>query len=185
MSTTLITLGITGSIAAYKAADLASQLGKRGYRVQAMMTESAERFITPHTLQALTKEPVLTQMFDLEQYPHEIRHITLAKESDLLLIAPASANIIAKLAHGLADDLLSTFALVMDGTSIMLAPAMNTRMYQNPIVQNNIQILRGYGMQIIEPKSDLLACGDIGQGALATVDTILAHVDKYLDSKTE
>ncbi|NIZ40862.1 flavoprotein [Entomospira entomophila] len=175
-----IILGVTGSIAAYKAADLANQFCKKEYTVHVVMTESAEKFITPMTFQTLTKQPVLTEMFDDVHYPHEVRHIALGKMADALVIAPASANILGKLAHGLADDMLSTLALVMGDKPMIIAPAMNTRMYHNQVVQRNISMLKEYGFYIIEPRSDLLACGDIGAGALASVEVILEEVDQIL-----
>ncbi|NIZ46662.1 flavoprotein [Entomospira nematocerorum] len=175
-----IILGVTGSIAAYKAADLANQFCKKDYVVHVVMTESAEKFITPMTFQTLTKQPVLTEMFDGVHYPHEVRHIALGKMADALIIAPASANIIAKLAHGLADDMLSTIALVMGEKPIIIAPAMNTRMYHNQVVQRNINTLKEYGIHIIEPRSDLLACGDVGTGALASTGDIIHQAESIL-----
>ncbi|MBK5263479.1 MAG: phosphopantothenoylcysteine decarboxylase, partial [Peptostreptococcaceae bacterium] len=146
-----ILLGVTGSIAAYKAADLANQMTKIGYNVEVIMTESAVKFITPLTLQALTKNKVYTDMFD-EITPEEIKHISLAKKADVFIIAPATANIIGKIANGIADDFLSTVILALKDKPVFLAPAMNTNMYENPIVQENIEKLKARGFLIIEPR---------------------------------
>lgn len=174
-----IVLGVTGSIAAYKAADLVSQLTKKGYLVHVLMTDSATKFITPLTLQTLSKNPVHTDIL-VEEEARKIQHIDLAKICDLFIIAPASANILAKLAHGIADDMLSTTALALPNIPKLIAPAMNTTMYQQAIVQHNLQTLASFDYQIIEPKESLLACGDYGKGALADLDTILATVEALL-----
>ena len=167
-----ILLGVSGSISAYKAADITSQLAKLGYNVEILMTKSSTAFITPLTLQSLSKNPVHTDVM-MEIDPSKINHIELAKKADLFLVAPASANTIGKLAHGIADDLLSTVALALyPETPKIIAPAMNTYMYQNPIV----------GYQEIIPREALLACGDYGRGALATVEDILQTVMKILAS---
>ena len=170
-----IVLRVTGSIAAYKAADITNILTKLGYNVDVIMTKSAMEFITPLTLQTLSKNRVYSDMFQLE-YPREVKHISLSQKADLFLIAPATANIIGKLANGIADDMLSTNALSMKGIPMLIAPAMNTRMYENPFVQDNIDKLKKYGYQIIEPKEARLACGDTGKGALADVDEIISIV---------
>ncbi|HZK62441.1 MAG TPA: bifunctional phosphopantothenoylcysteine decarboxylase/phosphopantothenate--cysteine ligase CoaBC [Anaerovoracaceae bacterium] len=170
-----ILLGITGSIAAYKAADLANQLTKIGYSVDVVMTESAVKFITPLTLQALTKNKVYTDMFD-EITPEEIKHISLAKKADVCIIAPATANIIGKIANGIADDFLSTVILALKDKPVFIAPAMNTNMYENPIVQENIEKLKARGFLIIEPKESMLACGDLGKGAMADVSEIMDRI---------
>ncbi len=175
-----ILLGVTGSIAAYKAADIANQFTKYGYTVDVIMTQSAERFITPLTFQSLTKRKVYTDMFE-EIVPSEIKHISLAKRADLCLIAPASANIIGKLASGIADDFLSTVMMAVRDKPIYIAPAMNTNMYENPIVQDNIQKLLRFGYQVIEPKEALLACGDLGKGALADVSVIVEKIKKEIE----
>ena len=177
-----ILLGVSGSISAYKAADITSQLAKLGYNVEILMTKSSTAFITPLTLQSLSKNPVHTDVM-MEIDPSKINHIELAKKADLFLVAPASANTIGKLAHGIADDLLSTVALALyPETPKIIAPAMNTYMYQNPIVQRNIGILKEVGYQEIIPREALLACGDYGRGALATVEDILQTVIKILAS---
>jgi len=170
-----ILLGITGSIAAYKAADLANQLTKIGYNVEVVMTESAMKFITPLTLQALTKNKVYTDMFD-EFTPDEIKHISLAKKADVCIIAPATANIIGKIANGIADDFLSTVVMALKGKPVFIAPAMNTNMYENSIVQENIEKLKARGYFIIEPKESRLACGDLGKGAMADVGEIMDRI---------
>lgn len=174
-----IVLGVTGSIAAYKAADLCSRLTKDGYHVDVILTKSGAEFITPLTLQTLSKNRVFTDMFQLD-YPREVEHISLAKKADLFLIAPASADIIGKIANGIADDLLTTVALAMRDIPMLIAPAMNTRMYDHPAVQENLSRLKKYGYRIIEPKEALLACGDVGRGALADIDTILREAEDCL-----
>lgn len=173
-----ILLGVTGSIAAYKAADLVSILVKDGYQVDVIMTKGATAFITPLTLQTLSKNRVYTDVFQ-EDDPGEVKHITLAGKADLLLIAPASADVIGKLANGLADDMLTAAVLAVRGIPRLLAPAMNTRMYENPVVQENLEKLHRFGFEIIPPKEALLACGDVGRGALADVGTIVKTAEEY------
>lgn len=175
-----IILGVTGSIAAYKAAEISSILTKHGYNVDVIMTKSAKEFITPLTFQSLTKNRVYFDMFE-EFTPSEIKHISLAKKADLCLVAPATANIIGKLASGIADDMLSTVVMAMSNVPIYICPAMNTNMYNNAIVQRNIKVLAEYGYHFIEPKEGLLACGDIGRGALANVDTIINTIEESLE----
>ena len=171
-----IILGITGSIAAYKAADLANTLAKQGHSVYAVMTDAAQKFITPLTLQTLTKNPVYTDMFAAEK-PEEVAHIALAQKADLVIIAPASADFIAKAAAGIADDMLTTVMLPLKkDTPIILCPAMNTFMYDNPVTQRNLAALVSLGYKIVEPREALLACGVTGRGALADLDTILDAV---------
>ena len=177
-----IVLGVTGSIAAYKAADIANILTKEGCNVDVILTKGGAEFITPLTLQALSKNRVLTDVFQ-EDWPQEIKHISLAKKADLLLVAPASADVIAKLAGGIADDMLTTTALAMRGIPLLIAPAMNTNMYENPIVQENLQKLARFGWEIIDPKEARLACGDLGKGALADVKTIVQAVQARLSEK--
>lgn len=168
-----ILLGISGSISAYKAADLTNELTKRGYAVDVLMTQNSTKFISPLTLQSLAKRAVHTDVM-AENQPEKINHIALAKQADLFLIAPASANVIGKLANGLADDLISTIALALKPeTPKLIAPAMNTMMYQHPLVQKNLATLKEIGFREIEPRSALLACGDFGSGALATVEDIV------------
>lgn len=178
-----IILGVTGSIAAYKAANISSILTKHGYNVDVILTKSAREFITPLTFQSLTKNRVYFDMFE-EFTPSEIKHISLAKKADLCLIAPATANIIGKLANGIADDMLTTVVMAMSNVPIYICPAMNTNMYNNAIVQRNISTLTEYGYHFIEPKEGLLACGDIGKGALTDVDTIVSTVEDCLKKHT-
>lgn len=170
-----ILLGVTGSIAAYKAADITSQLTKIGCNVHVILTAAGSKFITALTLQTLSKNKVYEDMFE-EIVPSEVKHISLAKKADLILIAPASANIIGKIAGGIADDFLSTAVMAAGKTPVYLAPAMNTNMYENPIVRDNMEKLKSQGYCFIDPKESLLACGDLGKGALADVDVIVNTV---------
>jgi len=174
-----IVLGITGSIAAYKAAYLANALTKSGYNVDVMMTRGSMAFITPLTLQTLSKNKVYTDVFQVD-YPQEVKHISLAKKADLFLIAPATANMIGKLANGIADDMLTSTALAMKDIPMLIAPAMNTRMYENPVVRDNMEKLKKYGYRFIEPREAILADGDLGKGALADVDEIIRMVAESL-----
>jgi phosphopantothenoylcysteine decarboxylase/phosphopantothenoylcysteine decarboxylase/phosphopantothenate--cysteine ligase len=169
-----VVLGITGSIAAYKAADIASQLTKAGLDVHAVMTAAAQRFITPLTLETLTKNKACCDMF--EPHPTQVEHIALAKNADLFLVAPASADYIAKAAAGIADDMLTSVTLALHGIPKLICPAMNTYMFENPATQRNIETLKSFGFTFIEPKESLLACGDVGKGALADPETIVAAI---------
>lgn len=172
-----IVLGVTGSISAYKAADITSRLKKAGHDVHVILTGGGAEFITPLTLQTLSRNKVHTEFFE-EGLPKEVKHIDLAQDADLVVIAPASANIIGKIAGGIADDLLSaTVMAAATTTPVYLAPAMNTNMYENPIVQENIDKLRRLGYRFIEPKESLLACGVVGKGALADVDEIVRIIE--------
>ena len=172
-----IVLGVTGSISAYKAADITSRLAKKGHDVHIILTEGGSKFITPLTLQTLSKNKVHGEFFE-EGIPKEVKHIDLAQGSDVVVIAPASANIIGKIAAGIADDLLSATVMAAAGaTPVYLAPAMNTNMYENPIVQENIEKLRSLGYRFIEPKESLLACGVTGKGALADVEDIVRIIE--------
>ncbi|SHO47668.1 flavoprotein [Anaerocolumna xylanovorans] len=174
-----ILLGITGSIAAYKAADIANQLTRSNMAVHTIMTKSATRFITPLTIQTLTKNRVYTDMFEEVYYP-DVRHISLAQKVDCCVIAPATANIIGKIASGIADDMLSTVVMAIKNKPVIICPAMNTAMYENPVTQNNIKKLESYGYRFVEPKESLLACGDIGKGALADVDVIITAIKEAI-----
>lgn len=176
-----VLLGVTGSIAAYKAADIANQLTKRGHTVDVVLTKHAQEFITPLTFQTLTKRRVYTNMFSLE-IPNEVEHISLAKRADIALVAPASANLIGKLANGIADDLLTTVLLALDHAPLYLSPAMNTAMYENRIVQANLKRLTDTGVRLIEPRESVLACGDLGRGALAEVGAILDVIEAALNA---
>ena len=176
-----IVLGVTGSISAYKAADITSKLAKAGHDVHIILTEGGSKFITPLALQTLSKNKVHTEFFE-EGIPKEVKHIDLAQDADVLVIVPASANIIGKIAAGIADDLLSATVLAAATTTpIYLAPAMNTNMYENPIVQDNIEKLRSMGYRFIEPKESLLACGVVGKGALADVDEIVEIIEGSME----
>lgn len=169
-----IVLGVTGGIAAYKAANLASLLKKQHADVHVIMTKNALEFITPLTFETLTVNKCLTDTFD-RNFKFEVEHIELAKKADLAIIAPATANVCAKLAHGLADDMLTTTLLACQCPRI-IAPAMNTRMYENPITQDNLRLLEHYGFTIIEPASGLLACGDSGKGKFPDEGLILEYI---------
>ena len=159
-----VILGVTGSIAAYKAANLASMLKKQHADVQVIMTQNATQFMNPITFESLTGNKCLVDTFD-RNFQFQVEHVALAKRADLAIIAPATANIMAKLAHGLADDMLTTTLLACRCPKL-IAPAMNTRMYENPVTQDNMDILRKYGFRIIEPAVGYLACGDTGAGKL-------------------
>ena len=170
-----VLLGVTGSIAAYKGAEIANILVKDGINVNVIMTAAAVRFIAPLTFQTLTKNKVYVDMFEEIAY-NDVRHISLAQKADCCVIAPATANIIGKIASGVADDMLSTVVMAISGKPIIICPAMNTAMFDNAITQSNIEKLRGYGYRFVEPKESRLACGDLGKGALADVDTIVGAV---------
>jgi phosphopantothenoylcysteine decarboxylase len=173
-----IVLGITASIAAYKGADLTSQLRKAGCDIHAVLTDGATRFITPLTLQTLSRHPVTTDIFD-EKVGWQPGHIDLADRADLLLIAPASADIIAKLAHGFADEALTAIALATKAP-VLLAPAMNGKMWLHPATQSNVAVLRDRGVEFIGPEEGMLACGYEGLGRLWPVDQIVATALKIL-----
>ncbi|EKS21392.1 phosphopantothenoylcysteine decarboxylase [Streptococcus sp. F0442] len=176
---TQITLAVTGSISAYKAADITSQLTKLGLEVKVLMTPAARKFITPLTLQVLSKNPVGLDVM-IEEDPQRIEHIDIGKETDIFLVAPASANTIAKLAMGLADNMVTGTALALpQRTKKLLAPAMNTKMLEHPATQRNLKLLQDYGYQIIQPRHATLACGDQGSGALATVESIVKAVKEH------
>ncbi|SDJ04171.1 phosphopantothenoylcysteine decarboxylase [Streptococcus equinus] len=178
--TKTILLAVSGSISAYKSADLANELTKSGYDVHVLMTKAATDFITPLTLQVLSKNAVHLDVMK-EDDPKSVNHIELAKKADLFVLAPASANTLAKLAHGMADNIVTATALALPAeTPKLIAPAMNTKMYDNPLTQRNISILKEVGYQEIEPRSSLLACGDVGRGALAEQDAILERIIKSL-----
>ena len=169
-----VLLGVTGSIAAYKIAYLASALKKLHAQVHVLMTENATNFINPITFESLTGNKCLVDTFD-RNFQFQVEHISLAKRADLLMVAPASANIIGKLANGIADDMLTTTALACTCQKI-IAPAMNTNMYENPIVQDNLAILQHYGYEVIEPASGYLACGDTGAGKMPEPEMLLEYI---------
>lgn len=176
-----IVLGVTGGIAAYKAADLASRLVKRGCRVYVLMTRSATEFIAPLTFETLTGNKAVVDTFD-RNFQWNVEHVALAKQADAFLIAPATANVIAKLAHGLADDMLTTTVLAASCPKVV-APAMNTGMYENPVTQDNLQTLRDYGFSIVEPDSGVLACKDVGKGRLPDADVLISALEDALSPK--
>ena len=159
-----VLLGITGGIAAYKMANVASALVKAGAEVHVVMTENATQFITPLTFETLTNNRCVVDTF-ARDFQYDVTHISLAKKADLILVAPATANVIAKLAHGIADDMLTTVVLAARCRKLV-APAMNTAMLENPVTQDNLRTLAGYGFGIIQPASGLLACRDVGSGKL-------------------
>ena len=170
-----VLLCVTGGIACYKSASLASALVKQGANVQVLMTRNATEFIGPHTFESLTGNRVSVDTFD-RNYQFQVEHIALADQADAVLVAPATANVLAKLAHGLADDMLTTTVLACDCPKLA-APAMNTRMYENPVTQDNLGILRKYGWEIIEPASGRLACGAVGKGKMPEPEDLLEYLD--------
>ncbi len=169
-----VLLGVTGGIAAYKAAALASALVKLHANVEVIMTKNATEFITPLTFEQLTGRRVMVDTFD-RNFQHQVEHISLAERTDLMIIAPATANVCAKLAHGLADDMLTTTALACTCPKL-ISPAMNTNMYENPVTQDNLAILRRYGWDVIEPASGRLACGAVGKGKMPEPETLVQHI---------
>lgn len=169
-----IVLGVTGSIAAYKIANLTSMLTKLHADVHVLMTENATNFINPITFETLTNHKCLVDTFD-RNFNYNIEHVALGSKADIALVAPASANIIAKMAHGIADDMLSTTLLACNGKKIV-APAMNTNMYENPVTQANIEILKDFGMTVIEPDTGLLACKAVGRGKMPSEETLLQYL---------
>lgn len=178
-----VVLGVTGSIAAYKTAGLASSLVKRGCRVQVIMSENAKNFINPITFEELTKNRCITDTFG-RNYQYNVAHISLAQQADVFMVAPATANIIGKIAGGIADDMLST-TLMAAKCPVIIAPAMNTNMYENPIVQDNIKKLRDYGCTVVEPEEGELACGTSGKGRLPGESVLLAYIEKALSDKND
>lgn len=172
-----ILLGVTGGIAAYKAAALASALVKLHANVEVVMTKHATQFITPLTFEELTGRRVMVDTFD-RNFSHQVEHISLAQRTDLVIIAPATANVCAKLAHGLADDMLTTSVLACTCPKL-IAPAMNTNMYENPVTQDNLNILRRYGWHVIEPASGRLACGAVGKGKMPEPEELVQHILRY------
>ncbi|MBS5032080.1 MAG: bifunctional phosphopantothenoylcysteine decarboxylase/phosphopantothenate--cysteine ligase CoaBC [Firmicutes bacterium] len=169
-----VVLGVTGSIAAYKMANVASMLVKLHADVHVVMTENACQFITPVTFETLTGNKCMVDTFD-RNFQFHVAHISIAKKADVLLVAPASANVIGKLANGIADDMLTTTAMACTCQKIV-APAMNTNMYHNPILQDNLKKLEGYGFTVIAPEKGLLACRDIGDGKMPSEDVLVGHI---------
>lgn len=171
-------LGVTGGIAAYKAAALASALVKQHAAVEVVMTHNATKFVTPLTFEQLTGRRTMVDTFD-RNFSHQVEHIALAERTDLVIIAPATANVCAKLAHGLADDMLTTTVLACKAPKL-IAPAMNTNMYENPVTQDNLNLLRHYGWEVIEPASGRLACGAVGKGKMPEPEDIVQYILRYL-----
>ena len=173
-----VVIGVSGGIAVYKTLDVISRLRKLGVNVKVIMTKSATEFVTPLSFQSLSQNYVVCDMFE-EPKTWDVEHISLAKAADVFLIAPATANVIGKIANGIADDMLTTTVMATKG-KVLIAPAMNTNMYENPIVQRNISILKDLGYSFVEPESGRLACGDTGKGKLASPETIVEEVVKLL-----
>jgi len=171
-----IVIGITGGIACYKACEIISYLKHEGANIEVIMTKNATEFITPLTIETLSKNKVIVDMFDNKNHV-EVEHIRLAQKADLILVIPATANIIGKVANGIADDMLST-TIIATKEKVIFAPAMNNQMYENPIVQDNIKKLKKYGYEFIEPQEGNLACGYKGNGKLAKKETIIEYVKK-------
>jgi phosphopantothenoylcysteine decarboxylase len=178
----IIVLGVTGSIAAYKAADLTSLLTKQGFAVRVVMTGDAQKFITPLAFKTLSRHPVVTDLYD-EEEGWKPTHIQLADEADLLLVAPATANVLAKFANGLADDALSCIALALNPKAkILLAPAMNGKMWLHPATQQNVATLKSRGAEFIGPEKGMLSCGYEGLGRLWPVEAVAKRAGEMLKS---
>ena len=178
-----VILGISGSIAAYKIASLASALVKKHCDVHVIMTQNATNFINPITFETLTGNKCLVDTFD-RNFDFSVEHVSIAKKADAVLVAPASANVIAKMAHGIADDMLTTTLLACQ-CPMIVAPAMNTRMFRNAIVQDNIKVLKRYGMEVIDPACGYLACGDTGEGKMPEPELLLEYILKALSEKKD
>ena len=173
-----VLLGVTGSIAAYKIASLASALKKLHADVHVLMTQNATNFINPITFESLTGNKCLVDTFD-RNFQFQVEHVSIAKKADVVMIAPASANVIGKLAHGIADDMLTTTVMACKCKKY-ISPAMNTNMFENPIVQDNLKTLEYYGYEVIQPASGYLACGDTGAGKMPEPETLLAYIEKEI-----
>ena len=173
-----VLLGVTGSIAAYKIASLASALKKLHADVHVLMTQNATNFINPITFESLTGNKCLVDTFD-RNFQFQVEHVSIAKKADVVMIAPASANVIGKLAHGIADDMLTTTVMACKCKKY-ISPAMNTNMFENPIVQDNLKTLEQYGYEVIQPASGYLACGDTGAGKMPEPETLLAYIEKEI-----
>lgn len=169
-----VVLGVTGSIAAYKIANLASMLVKAHCDVHVIMTKNATNFINPITFETLTNHKCLVDTFD-RNFEFQVEHVSLAQKADLMMIAPASANVIGKVSHGIADDMLTTTIMACSG-KVIFSPAMNTHMYENPILQDNLKILKKYGYEIVDPAVGYLACGDTGAGKMPEPETLYQYI---------
>ena len=178
-----IVLGVTGSIAAYKIANLASMLVKLNASVHVIMTKNACQFITPMTFETLTGNKCIVDTFD-RNFSFDVKHVSLAKLADIILIAPCTANVIGKIAGGICDDMLTTTVMATKAP-VVISPAMNTGMWENPILQDNIKKLEGYGYHFIEPVSGRLACGDIGSGKMPSEDVLLQHIMLHVARKKD
>ena len=178
-----VLLGVTGSIAAYKITSLASALKKRHADVHVLMTENATNFINPITFETLTGNKCLVDTFD-RNFQFQVEHISIAKKADVVMIAPASANVIGKLAHGIADDMLTTTIMACKCKKF-ISPAMNTNMFENPVVQDNLKILEHYGYEVIAPANGYLACGDTGAGKMPEPETLLAYIERETACKKD
>ena len=178
-----VLLGVTGSIAAYKIASLASALKKRHADVHVLMTENATNFINPITFETLTGNKCLVDTFD-RNFQFQVEHISIAKKADVVMIAPASANVIGKLAHGIADDMLTTTIMACKCKKF-ISPAMNTNMFEDPVVQDNLKILEHYGYEVIAPANGYLACGDTGAGKMPEPETLLAYIERETACKKD
>ena len=176
-----VVIGVSGGIAVYKACDIVSRLKKLNANVHVIMTNNATEFVTPLTFQSLSQNYVVNDMFE-EPKTWDVEHISLAKKADVFLIAPATANVIGKIANGICDDMLTTTVMATTG-KVLIAPAMNTNMYRNPILQRNITILKELGYNFVDPESGRLACGDVGEGKLAQPEVIVNEVVKLLIDK--
>lgn len=176
-----IVLGVSGGIAAYKACDLVRRLAEQGAALHVVMTKAAQQFVTPLTFQALSGHPVHTELFNLTE-EMEMSHIALADKADLVVIAPATADILAKISHGICDDLLTTLVCVTRAP-LLLSPSMNVHMWENPITQENVERLRKHGATIVEPDSGALACGYTGKGRLPEIEKLLDEIEKSLKLK--
>lgn len=173
-----IVVGVSGSIAAFKAAEVVSQLVQRGAQVDAVLTRAASQFVGPLTFQALTRRRVIVDPFDLDVVA-DASHVTMTGEADLVLVAPATANVIAKMAHGIGDDALTSLLLAVDGP-VLVAPAMNDRMWKHPATQENLATLKKRGVRFVDPGEGFLACGTYAVGRLAEPAVIVATVEKLL-----
>lgn len=178
-----VVIGVCGGIAVYKACDLVSKLKKTGVNVHVIMTKSATEFVAPLTFQTLSQNYVVEDMFESPK-TWDVEHISLAKKADVFVLVPATANVIGKVANGIADDMLTT-TIMATKAKVLIAPAMNTNMYENPVVQRNIQTLKDLNYKFVEPESGRLACGDIGSGKLASVDTIFNSIIELLEIKKD